>query len=104
LDDSGRAREARIVVVGDADLTLNSVVDPVHRIGHAGHHNFILNAVAWLSENEELIAIRPTAEEDEPLILSEQEEKTIIWVAALGTTQAVALAGLAAFLLRRKHR
>ncbi|MEX2016436.1 MAG: GldG family protein [Candidatus Hydrogenedentales bacterium] len=94
----GAAREARAVVIGDADLTKNEV------IAQKPNHNFLLNVVAWLSENEELIAIRPSGEEDEPLVLSKRERQAVAWIASLGTVQIVALLGVAAWFRRRRYQ
>ena len=89
-------RDGRIVVVGDADLASNEGID------YAGHHNFLLNAVAWLSEKEELIAIRPTGTEDLPIVLTPRAQRTVAWIASLGTAQAIALAGFLMYMHRRR--
>jgi hypothetical protein len=69
-----------------------------------GHLNFVMNAMAWLAETEELIAIRPTGKEDRPLMLSEGQQRAIVWIAVLGTLQAAAAAGVAVYLYRRKYQ
>lgn len=96
--DDERTREARIVVMGDSDLASNEGITA------AANAAFILNCVAWLTENEELIAIRPTGEEDPPVILTRPEQQFIAWLASLGTAQFIALAGLVAFVARRRYR
>ena len=98
VGDTGMKRDSRIVVVGDSEITVSeSVLVP-------GHLNFILNVMAWLSENEELIAIRPTGLEDQPILLAERDERVIVWISTLGVTQAILLAGLIVFLFRRKYQ
>lgn len=97
-EPSGVAREARAVIIGDADITKNEV------IAQKANHNFLLNVVAWLSENEELIAIRPVGEEGDPLVLSKRERQTIAWVSSLGNVQVVALLGVVAWYRRRRHQ
>jgi len=94
----GAPSDARVVVVGDADFASNG------QLSFAGHFNFLFNSFAWLSESEELIAIRPTGKDDPPLILSEGEERAVGWISVLFTTQAVAAAGLVTYLLRRRYR
>jgi len=98
-DDTGQTRDARIVVVGDSDFMSNAQIGVI-----PGNFNFIMNIMAWLSENEELIAIRPTGEENPPVILSSLDERLIVWVAVLGTVQAVVAAGILMFVLRRSYR
>ena len=99
VGDTGMTRDTRIVVVGDSDFASNAQLTVV-----PGNLNFVLNVFAWLSENEELIAIRPSGKQDTPVILSEGDRRAIVYVTVLGTSQAVVLAGFIAYLLRRKHR
>jgi hypothetical protein len=96
--DTGQTREARLLVVGNSSFVSND------QITVAGHRNFILNAVAWLTENEDLIAIRPVGSEPQPLQLTEREQKFISWLAVLGPVQVIAAAGLVVFVLRRKYQ
>lgn len=97
IGDTGQARDARVVVVGDSDFISND------KIRLAGNHNFALNALAWLTESEELIAIRPTGQEDPPIILTKGQQQAIAWIAALGLVQAVAAAGIAVHLWRKRY-
>jgi hypothetical protein len=95
----GRPKDARVVVVGDADFVSNAQLTPV-----AGHLNFILNTFAWMSESEELIAIRPSGKTDPAIVLRPGERRAIIWISSLFTVQAVVIAGIAALWLRRRHQ
>lgn len=92
-------RDARLIVVGNADFTSNGQFGAI-----PGHLNFFLNAIAWLSEREDLIAIRPSGKEDPPIILSDMEQRTIVWISVLGVLQAVVAAGVAVHLYRRKYQ
>lgn len=97
-EHTGKPREARIVVLGDSDFASNGqLIVP-------GNLNFLLNAVAWLGEQQELIAIRPSGKSDPPLILSDTQQRAVAWLATLLPAQAVALIGLAVFIARRKNR
>ncbi len=98
VGDGDRMRESRVVVLGDADLALNEYMKRV------SNQDLLLNSVAWLTENEELIAMRPTADTDQPLVLSRNEQRLIAWIASLGAVQAIALVGIVVFLQRRKYR
>ena len=100
IGDTDQTHNTRIVVVGDSDYVMNENLGAPT----AGNLNFILNAIAWLTENEDLIAIRPTGKEDPPLTLSEKDQRIIVWVSSLGTLQLVAIAGLLAYWLRRKYQ
>lgn len=98
IGDTGQTRNARLVVVGDSDFISNEFLQ------NPGNCNFILNTIAWLTENEDLIAIRPTGKEDPPLMLSETDQRTIVWISSLGMLQVVTIAGLLAYWLRRKYQ
>ena len=97
IGDTGQAKDARVVVVGDSDFVSND------KISLGGNHNFALNTMAWLTESEELIAIRPTGKEDPPIILSKRQQQAIAWIAALGLVQTVAAAGVAVHMWRRRY-
>jgi hypothetical protein len=98
LNDSGQTRDARVVVAGNSAFASNA------QIHLPGNLNFTLNVVAWLTESEDLIAIRPTGKEDPAIVLSEGDQRTVVYVAVLGTVQAVVAAGLIAYALRRKYQ
>lgn len=90
--------DARVVVVGDSDFAANgNVIIP-------GNLNFLLNTFAWLTESEDLIAIRPTGREALPLILSPAQQRTLAWVSIMFTVQVVVLTGAGVHLLRRRSR
>ena len=98
VGDGSRMREARLVIVGDADMSSNE------QMNYVSNQSFLLNSVAWLSENEELIAVRPTRTDDAPILLTRGEQRTVAWLASLGPIQAIALVGLGVYLARRKYR
>lgn len=90
--------DARVVVVGDADFAANaSIIVP-------GHLNFLMNTFAWLSESEDLIAMRPTGRESQPLILAPVQQRAIAWVSIMLTIQLVLVAGLCVYFVRRRHQ
>ena len=99
VGDSGQTRDARLVVVGDSDFASNGQIAAI-----PGNLNFILNSMAWLSESEDLIAIRATGKQDPPVMLSDLDRRACVWVAVLGTLQTVVLAGLLVYLTRRRYQ
>lgn len=96
-DPDGSKPEARIVVTGDADFTSNG------EMIYAGNQDFILNSIAWLTEQEDLIAIRPMLKEQEPLVLTDREKRAVAWIASLGIVQLVIIFGILAAILRRRN-
>ncbi|MCX8064226.1 MAG: GldG family protein [Candidatus Hydrogenedentes bacterium] len=89
-------RRGKFIIVGDSDFITNE------RISIGGHVNFLLNSLAWLTEHEELISIRPTAKEDKPIVLSGLQRRWLVWASVLLTPQLVFLIGLLTFLVRRR--
>jgi hypothetical protein len=70
--------EGRVAVFGDADFASNALV------GAQGNENFLLNVVAWLSEDADLISIKPRDPEDHRLtILPGSFQWTAIWMTGL---------------------
>jgi ABC-type uncharacterized transport system involved in gliding motility auxiliary subunit len=70
-----KAKEGRVVAVGDADFASNSL------LGVQGNQDFFLNAVAWLAEDADLISIRPKEPENQALFLSRQVQQNVAWLA-----------------------
>jgi hypothetical protein len=97
-EGGGRPREARLVVVGNSFFASNG------GMSIPGHVNFLLNTFAWLSESEDLIAIRPTGVEDPPIYLTAVEKSAVGWFSTLFTVQMVVAVGLLVYLARRKNQ
>lgn len=100
VDDEGQPITSRVVVIGDSDFATNGQLITETQ----GSLNLLMNTMAWLTEREDLIAIRPSGKTDPPILLNDGEQRAIVWVSTLLTAQLVAAAGFAAFLLRRKYR
>ena len=99
VGDTGQTRDARIVVVGDSDFASNAQLTVV-----PGNLNFIFNAIAWLSEIEDLIAIRSTGKQDAPVLLTAADRRVVVYAAVLGTLQAVIVVGFIVYLKRRRYQ
>ncbi len=70
--DSERKPETRIVAVGDSDYASNMA------IGIAGNRDFFMNSMNWLSQQENLIAVRPRQPEDRRLTLTADQQNRIM--------------------------
>ena len=64
--------ETRIVAFGDSDFAANNA------IGIQGNQDFFLNAVNWLAQQENLIAIRPREAQDRRLTLTADQQQRIM--------------------------
>ncbi|MBI1319398.1 MAG: hypothetical protein GC168_10700 [Candidatus Hydrogenedens sp.] len=96
--EDGRPRDARVVVIGNSSFAANG------QVTFPGNINFLLNAFAWLSESEDLIAIRPSGVSDPPLMLDDTQRRVVLWVSCLLTMQLFAAAGAAVYLLRGRNQ
>jgi ABC-type uncharacterized transport system involved in gliding motility auxiliary subunit len=88
--------ETRIVLVGDSDLATNAVLQQIPN----GQY-LLLNAVNWLAEEEELIAIGPKANVPRTIQMSTIQEGTVCFGSLILIPGAVLVAGLAVWLRRR---
>lgn len=99
VGDTGQTEEGRVVVIGNEGFASNGQIATF-----GGNLNFLLNAVAWLTQHEDLIAIRPSGTQDSPLLVAPAEERAITWVAVLLTLQLVLLPGAVVYIVRRRNR
>lgn len=66
--------EVRVVVIGDSDFAANS------GLGIQGNRDLFMNIVGWLSQQENLIAIRPKEPEDRRLTLTSAQQTNVAWL------------------------
>jgi len=90
-----KAREGRVVAIGDADFASNSL------LGFQGNEDFFLNAVAWLAEDADLISIRPKEPENQALFLSRQVQQNVAWVALVLLPGLFVVLGVVSWWRRR---
>ena len=69
--------EARIVIFGDTDFASNSFYKS------QGNRDLFLNAVDWLTGEEELIAIRPRDKRVNPIYLTPEQERWLLIVSII---------------------
>ena len=62
----------RVVAVGDSDFAANMA------IGISGNRDFFMNSMNWLSQQENLIAVRPRQPEDRRLTLTADQQNRIM--------------------------
>jgi ABC-type uncharacterized transport system involved in gliding motility auxiliary subunit len=88
-------KQARVVVFGDSDFATNGV------LGVQGNQDLFLNAVSWVSQQENLIAIRPKEFEDRRITLTAAQQSNITWFSLLLVPGAVFGAGIYRWWQRR---
>ena len=93
--DGADVRRTRVVVTGDADFASNDFID------EAGNAGLLRQAVAWLTETEDLVAISPNLPKDRPLRLTDARI-AYARVLTVGVVPALfLLAGAMVWALRR---
>ena len=96
--DEKKAKEARLVVFGDADVASDGF------IGAQGNGNFVLNAVNWLGGEQELISILPKRRIGEPLFLGDGESMFVRLLTVWAIPLFIFLSGAAVYVRRRQLR
>jgi ABC-type uncharacterized transport system involved in gliding motility auxiliary subunit len=69
--------ETRVVVIGDSDFAENGV------LGVQGNRDLFMNIVGWLSQQENLISIRPKEADDRRVTLTATQQNNITWLSLL---------------------
>ena len=67
-------KEARLVVIGDSDFAGNQFVG-VQRNG-----DLFMNSINWLSQDEDLISIRPKNPADRKVSMTEADQNQFFWI------------------------
>ncbi len=88
--------DARLVVIGDAGFVTNQNVSP-----QMANLDLFLNSVNWLTEEEELISIRPKQAENRQLFLTPSQVNMLLFTSVIVIPLAVFAAGLGVWWKRR---
>ena len=91
--------KGRLVVVGDASFAENGVLNAVR--GGVGNLDLFMNAVGWLTEEEELISIRPKMPEQRQVFLTLPQARAVIYSNILFMPLIVLAAGAVVWWKRR---
>ncbi len=69
--------ETRLVVIGDSDFAATA------GLGIQGNRDLFMNIVGWLSQQENLISIRPKEADDRRITLTATQQANIMWLSLL---------------------
>jgi ABC-type uncharacterized transport system involved in gliding motility auxiliary subunit len=72
--DAAPKAETRICVFGDSDWVANA------GLGVQGNRDLFMNTIGWLSQQENLISIRPKEADDRRLTLTATQQQNIMWL------------------------
>ncbi len=73
-ESEGPKPESRVVVIGDSDFASNSA------LGIQGNRDLFMNTIGWLSQQENLISIRPKDADDRRITLTAAQQLNIMWL------------------------
>ncbi|HKN47399.1 MAG TPA: ABC transporter, partial [Candidatus Polarisedimenticolia bacterium] len=93
---SKTAPETRLLVFGDSDFLTNASFNA------AGNGDLALNAVAWLSEQEDLVSIRPKTSVPRVVILSPQQAFYYFWTIVALAPVIISAVGVVIWVRRKK--
>src|SRR5262252_8890007 len=88
--------ETRVVVFGDSDFAGNSAT------GIEGNKNLFMNVIGWLSQQENLISIRPKEADDRRLTMTAAWETNIAWLSIVIIPGFIFGAGIYNWMKRRR--
>ena len=87
--------EGRVVAFGDADFASNQL------LAFQGNQDFVLNTVAWLAEDPDLISIRPREPDDQRMFLTAQQQWYVTMLALVLLPGLFVVLGISAWWRRR---
>src|SRR4029077_8093634 len=75
--DDAPKPETRLAVIGDSDFAANGT------LGVPGNRDLFMNTIGWLSQQDNLISIRPKEPDDRRITLTATQESNIFWLSLL---------------------
>ncbi len=90
-------QRARVVVFGNSRFASNEV------LGAAGNRDLFMNSLSWLTQQEDLISIRPREQQGSgPIFLSAALSRGMFYMSVVVLPGLVVLSGLGVYFRRRK--
>jgi ABC-type uncharacterized transport system involved in gliding motility auxiliary subunit len=89
------SRETRLIVVGDSDFAANAMV------GIQGNADMFVNMTNWLTEQEDLISVRPRGEGDQRITLTAVQLRGLRWFSVVMVPAIIVLSGIRVWWRRR---
>jgi ABC-type uncharacterized transport system involved in gliding motility auxiliary subunit len=87
--------ETRVAVIGDSDFAANGT------LGMPGNRDLFMNTIGWLSQQDNLISIRPKEPDDRRITLTATQESNIFWLSLLIIPGFIFAAGVSSWWRRR---
>lgn len=94
-DEASKGPESRLLVIGDSDFASNKYVESV------GNSDLFLNAVSWLAEDQDLVAVRPKDPTQRQVTLTARDSRLLLWGSVIFLPLAVLAFGISVWYRRR---
>ncbi len=90
-----KKKEGRFVAFGSSELAANDA------LGFQSNRDLFMNAINWLSSEEDLISIRPKPPESQTLNLTARQAGKLFWLGVIGLPLLIIVAGTTVWWERR---
>lgn len=95
IEQPEKKPETRVVAIGDSDFASNAYISV------QGNRDLFMNTVGWLSQQENLISIRPREASDRRLTMTAAGTRLVFFMAIFGIPGAILAMGLYTWWRRR---
>lgn len=96
-EETQKAKEFRLVVIGDSDFASNSA----RQFGM--NSDFFQNTLSWLAQEEDLIAIRPRSTAESQFEITEQRSRVINLASIIIAPLIMFISGIGVWISRRRR-
>ncbi|MBU2613761.1 hypothetical protein KJ925_04915, partial [Patescibacteria group bacterium] len=90
------AQSGRLIVFGDADFASNEYFQ------QAGNRDLVLNSIAFLAQEGDLISISPKQETSQPLMIQPSQARVVFWVPVVVLPLLFVIIGVIVVIKRRR--
>jgi ABC-type uncharacterized transport system involved in gliding motility auxiliary subunit len=87
--------ETRVAVIGDSDFVSNSAIKI------QGNNDMFMNTIGWLSQQENLISIRPKEPDDRRVTMTATQQSNVTWLSLLVIPACIFGSGIYTWWRRR---
>jgi ABC-type uncharacterized transport system involved in gliding motility auxiliary subunit len=94
--DKPPAQGGRLIVFGDADFASNEYFQ------QAGNRDLVLNSIAFLAQEADLISISPKQEASQPLMIQPSQARVVFWVPVVVLPIIFVIIGIMVVIRRRR--
>jgi ABC-type uncharacterized transport system involved in gliding motility auxiliary subunit len=94
-DPDAPAAQTRIAVIGDSDFASNAA------LGIEGNRDLFMNTLGWLSQQENLISIRPREAADRRITMTAAQQRNTMWLSLVIVPGVVFGTGIYSWWRRR---